>query len=129
MYACRGQCSGEARRRRSRLFEAPADLTGAEQSAVAIMARLPFEHRGQHALARRKAGQYVHDVHCRLFWARLFAASAALLRLRAGIPAEVGTRASTRNGLPLPCLILSGAAMTIAPVAGRRSRLVRHWRP
>jgi hypothetical protein len=30
MYACRSQCPGEARRRRSRLFETPAYLTGAK---------------------------------------------------------------------------------------------------
>ena len=34
-----------------------------------------------------------------------------------------GASASTRRGLPLPPTILSGAAITIAPVAGSRSRL------
>jgi len=39
------------------------------------------------------------------------------------------TKASTRNGLPLPLRILSGAANTTAPVAGSWSRLVRHCSP
>ena len=33
------------------------------------------------------------------------------------------------TGLPLPCKIFSGAAMTIAPTGGSRSRLARHCRP
>src|SRR5436190_20416586 len=36
-----------------------------------------------------------------------------------------GAIASTLNGLPLPPTILSGAAITTAPVAGSRSRWVR----
>lgn len=36
-----------------------------------------------------------------------------------------GMMASTRTGLPLPCTIFSGAAMTTAPVGGSWSRLHR----
>src|SRR5579885_3428930 len=36
-----------------------------------------------------------------------------------------GVMASTRRGLPEPLTILSGAAITIAPVGGSRSRLMR----
>jgi hypothetical protein len=39
------------------------------------------------------------------------------------------TSASTRNGLPDPCSIFSGAAKITAPVAGSWSRLVRLARP
>lgn len=34
----------------------------------------------------------------------------------------LGARASTRHGLPVPCWILIGAAINIAPFGGRRSR-------
>lgn len=51
----------------------------------------------------------------------------ALLDLLMGpaLQAYPGTIASTRSGLPLPPTILSGAAITIAPVAGSRTRFVR----
>src|SRR6185437_2117831 len=38
---------------------------------------------------------------------------------------QLGTSAITRSGLPEPPLILSGAAMTTAPVGGNWSRLIR----
>ena len=44
---------------------------------------------------------------------------------RASCRHHAGTIARTRSGLPLPPTILSGAAITTAPVAGNRSRLVR----
>ena len=40
-----------------------------------------------------------------------------------------GVIAMTRTGLPEPSTILSGAAMMMAPVAGRASRLIRLVRP
>ena len=42
---------------------------------------------------------------------------------------HASTSASTRNGLPEPCRILSGAASSSAPVAGNWSRLARHCSP
>src|SRR5579885_2444148 len=44
-------------------------------------------------------------------------------------PAQAGAMASTRTGLPLPCTIFSGAAMSTAPVGGSWSRLQRLARP
>src|SRR5579884_1177976 len=40
-----------------------------------------------------------------------------------------GVIAIARNGLPDPLTILSGAAMTMAPVGGNSSRLIRLVRP
>ena len=40
-----------------------------------------------------------------------------------------GISASTRNGLPVPPLILSGGAISMAPVGGSWSRLHRHCSP
>src|SRR5215208_313157 len=40
-----------------------------------------------------------------------------------------GAMASTRSGLPLPPTILRGAAITIAPVGGSRSRFLKLARP
>src|SRR5947199_10403513 len=42
---------------------------------------------------------------------------------------DYGVRAMTRRGLPEPPTILSGAAMTTAPVGGNLSRLQRLARP
>ena len=42
---------------------------------------------------------------------------------------DAATNASTRNGLPLPFWIFSGGQISIAPVGGSRSRLLRHCRP
>ena len=53
---------------------------------------------------------------------------AALEWLWKGYPIPA-TSASTRNGLPLPCWIFSGGQISIAPVGGSWSRLVRHCRP
>ena len=44
-------------------------------------------------------------------------------------PDPAGTSASTRSGLPVPPLIFSGGAISIAPLGGRRSRLERHCSP
>ena len=94
------------------MFEAGGrDLFGADATADHVIA---LEHQNLLALQSKKAGRNK----------RINAAPDDHI-----VSHYFPTRARTRNGLPVPFLILSGAAMITAPLGGSLSRLHRLARP